>query len=172
MNGAAVPVKSAAVTLGLGLTMIPSVTANAIDGFVVGVLLCGLCAVLLLASRRDWLSRSRQSPTGKSPNGVACPVTMPDLFIASPAASPFGVEADEKLGFQDSVFCGERAQYPDCLRNRSRHGVDQKTPISWRSLLAPTAPRHAAPSPVITVVATGIGVVTSKFAVRPLPVRN
>jgi hypothetical protein len=172
MNGAAVPARSTAIALGLGLTVIPSLTVSTVDGFVIGVLLCGVCCLLVLASRRGWLSRSQPPPAQDLPASVECAVTMPDLYIAAPVLSPFGVEADEKLEPQDSVNYWERPPHPDGLPARSRHGLDQPAPITWRSLLAPTSPRHAAPSPIIAALAMGVDVLTTKFAVRPLPVRN
>jgi hypothetical protein len=172
MNGAAVPARTTAIALGLGLTTIPSLTVSAVDGFVAGILLGGVCYLLVLASRRGWLSRSQPQPTEDLPASVEHAVTMPDLFIAAPVLSPFGVEAQQKLESQDSVFYGERAPHPDRLPARSRHGLDQPAPITWRLLLAPTSPRHAAPSPIISAVAAGVDVLTTKFAVRPLPVRN
>jgi hypothetical protein len=167
---AAVPANRTAIAFGLGLSIVPSATASVIDGFVVGVLLCGVFGVLVLAWRHDPLGRS-QPPADDRPASGACSVTLPDIFLAAPVLSPFGIEADERLESQDSVSCGERAHLPDCSPARSRHGLDQRAPITWRSLLMPTSPRHAAPS-VISAVATGIFVMTTKLAVRPLPVRN
>jgi hypothetical protein len=174
MNGDAVPAKTTAIALGLGLTMVPSVTTGSVDGFLVVVVLSSLCGLLFVAHRRGWLGRSQlpQPQADVQPTGVMCPAPMPDVFVAAPVLAPFGAEVDEKLEPQDSASYPEPALRPDSLPARSRHGLDQRTPITWRSLLAPTAPRHAAPSPILVAVATGIYIMTTKFAVRPLPVRN
>lgn len=162
---AAVPTNSVVIALGLGLTRSARVTGSAMAGVMAGVVLAGVCFLLLLAWRRGSLRRSRPRASNRS-------TATPDLFMAAPIMSPADIQADEKLEPQDSVSYWERASYLDCLASRSRHGLDQRAPITWRSVLVPTSARHAAPSPVMSAVAAGIGIVTTKFAVRPLPVRN
>jgi hypothetical protein len=169
---AAVPANGTAIALGLGISIVPGITGSAVDGLAAGVLLAGVCFALFLAWRRGALSRAQPPAPEARPASVASAVTLPDLFRAAPVTSPCGIEADERLEPQDPVSYRERAPHPDCLPGRSRHGLAQTAPISWRSLLVPTSPRHAAPSPIISAVATGIDVLTTKFAVRPLPVRN
>jgi hypothetical protein len=148
IGSAAVTGSRAVIALGLGLGLIPRITPSAMDGFLVGAVLSAACCLVFVAPRR-LLGRLRQ-----------------------PAVSPFA-EAAEKLSPQDSALYRERAQLAGSRPvNGGRHGLDERAPLTWRSLLGPSSPRHAAPSPLIDALWDGLTLMAAKFAVRPLPVRN
>jgi hypothetical protein len=149
IGSAAVTGSRAVIALGLGLSLIPRVTPSVIDGFLVGAVLSAACCLLFVARRR-LLGRLRP-----------------------PVVSPFADRSAEKLMLEYTSLYRERAHPAGSrLVNGGRHGLAERAPLTWRSLLGPGSPRHAAPSPLIDAVWDGLTVMAAKFAVRPLPVRN
>lgn len=174
MNGsAAVTGFRSVIALGLGLSVIPRITHSAIDGFVVGAVLSASCCLLFVAPRR-LLGRLRPAAHDNLPHpSAACAVTMPDVYIAAPVIAPPGDQAAAGLAVEYAGLYRERARPVDsAVVSGSRHGLAERVPLTWRSLLGPSAPRHAAPSPVVAALSTGLTVMAAKCTVRPLPVRN
>jgi hypothetical protein len=149
IGSAAVTRSRAVIALGLGLSLIPRIAPSVVDGFLVGAVLSAACCLLFVAPRR-LLGRLRP-----------------------PVVPPFADQAAEKLMLEDTALYRERPHLDGSrLANGGRHGLDERAPLTWRSLLGSGSPRHAAPSPLIDAIWTGLTAMAAKFAVRPLPVRN
>lgn len=170
IRSAGVTGPKAVIAFGLGLSLIPKFAPSAIDGFLVGAVLSGACCLLFVVPRRI-LGRSRLPARDDLLPAPTIDPAVPDLYIAAPGLAPFGDQSNERLVDSDVVFFDPGPLLADCRPVGSRHGLDQRVPITWRSLLGPSSPRHAAPSPLIGALAV-VTLMAAKFTVRPLPVRN